>query len=270
MAKKSNLQIQLDELREELKDTQQQLKESQTELQKAREEQMATTLKADRYREEREALKADMEKLQGVVVLQDQKLKEATRPEEDVEEWHREVARLNRELEQAHSHRELEVLRAVGAARDAHDDKERSWLARERAWTEREKRLKEEVQELRAQLKKEGPRPPEEAPRGDDATDRGRESTEEPGDSSTTPRTSDVGPTSVLAGMQQIPDLPRFDGSKLGEAETIEDWLDQLEIVAIAFRWEEDARLAHLVSRLKGPALAYYRSCSTETKRSYT
>ena len=37
----------------------------------------------------------------------------------------------------------------------------------------------------------------------------------------------------------------------------------------MAFGWEEGAKLAHLVSRLKGAALTYYRSCPVETRHSY-
>ena len=63
-----------------------------------------------------------------------------------------------------------------------------------------------------------------------------------------------------------MPELPKFEKNKSEEAETVEDWLDQLDIMA---GWKENAKLMHLVSRLKGVALTYYRTCPPETKRSY-
>ena len=101
--------------------------------------------KAERYREEREALKANLEQLQRAIVVQEQKLKEATCPEEDLEELHREIARLMGELDQSRTQKELEVLRAVEAVRNRQEDKERNWSLREQTWLERECSLREEI-----------------------------------------------------------------------------------------------------------------------------
>ena len=42
--------------------------------------------------------------------------------------------------------------------------------------------------------------------------------------------------------------------------------LEQLELVAAAYRWDEPNKLVNLVTRLKGQAFAFYRSCK-EKKR---
>ena len=42
--------------------------------------------------------------------------------------------------------------------------------------------------------------------------------------------------------------------------------LEQLELVAAAYRWDEPNKLVNLVPRLKGQAFAFYRSCK-EKKR---
>ena len=68
---------------------------------------------------------------------------------------------------------------------------------------------------------------------------------------------------------QQMPDIPQYDGSKEEGAETIDDWIDRLEIIADAFEWDEQTKIAHLTSRLRGAALAFYRLCTPSQKRSY-
>ena len=74
----------------------------------------------------------------------------------------------------------------------------------------------------------------------------------------------------TVARTQLIPDIPKFDGGREEDAETVEDWLDQLEIIAAAFEWEERTKLAHLTSRLRGAALAFYRMYTPSQKHSYS
>ena len=89
-------------------------------------------------------------------------------------------------------------------------------------------------------------------------------------DGSDSSATQTEGSTSgSIAGLHQIPDIPKFAGVMTAGTETIEDWIDQLEIVAAAFEWDEKTKLAHLVSRLKGAALAFYRTCTANQKRTY-
>ena len=186
--------------------------------------------------------------------------------EEEVEKLKQTVKKLTGELEQSHAAREFKILRATEAVRRRHEMAEENWIEREKHWAR-------EMEELKDRLRKEGPHHPEEVvgqeripstARGD-----GDRDTEE-ADATLTSRLSEGGHASMLTGLQQVPDLPRFEGGHSGDLDTVEDWLDQLEIIAMAFGWEEGAKLAHLVSRLKGAALTYYRSCPVETQHSYT
>ena len=52
--------------------------------------------------------------------------------------------------------------------------------------------------------------------------------------------------------------------------ETIVEWLEQLEFVASACRWDESAKLVNLVTRFKGQAFAFYRSCDTQKRNQYS
>ena len=68
--------------------------------------------------------------------------------------------------------------------------------------------------------------------------------------------------------MQQTPPVSKFTGEGIGE-ETFEDWLIQFEMAAEVSGWEGKSKLAHLVTRLKGQALSYYRSCPPDEKTDY-
>ena len=68
--------------------------------------------------------------------------------------------------------------------------------------------------------------------------------------------------------VQQTPPVSKYTGERAGE-ETFEDWLIQFEMAADVSGWEGKIKLAHLVTRLKGQALSYYRSCPPEEKTNY-
>ena len=69
---------------------------------------------------------------------------------------------------------------------------------------------------------------------------------------------------------QHLPPLPNFSGEDKAEGEDMfEEWLEQLELVATLLKWDEPSRLVHLVTRLKGQARAFYRSCPSTVKESY-
>ena len=67
--------------------------------------------------------------------------------------------------------------------------------------------------------------------------------------------------------MQQAPTISKFTGGA-GE-ETFEVWLIQFEMAAEVSGWEGKRKLSHLVTRLKGQALSYYRSCPPDEKSDY-
>ena len=48
------------------------------------------------------------------------------------------------------------------------------------------------------------------------------------------------------------------------------EWLEQLKLVANACHWDESTKLVNLVTRLKGKAFAFYRSCDTRNRNQYS
>ena len=69
---------------------------------------------------------------------------------------------------------------------------------------------------------------------------------------------------------KQLPPLPNFSGDQVeAEGETIDDWLERLELVAVTCCWEEQARLVNLATRLRGSASRFYRSCTPQQRSSY-
>ena len=76
-------------------------------------------------------------------------------------------------------------------------------------------------------------------------------------------------PGTLLA--QQLPPLNPFTGDEdSGSGEVIEEWLERFELVAAVGQWDQPAKLANLVTRLKGPAFAFFRSCSADKRSTYT
>ena len=66
-----------------------------------------------------------------------------------------------------------------------------------------------------------------------------------------------------VAREDKVPKISLFSGAVVkDDDETIEDWLDQFDLIASVFNWDEPMRLMYLVTHLKGNALAFYRSCS--------
>ena len=77
--------------------------------------------------------------------------------------------------------------------------------------------------------------------------------------------------TALLA--QQLPPLPKFSGeSSDGELEikTFQEWLDQFEMVADVCNWSLQAKLVNLITRLRGQAYAFFRSCTMEQRTNYS
>ena len=69
--------------------------------------------------------------------------------------------------------------------------------------------------------------------------------------------------------LQQLPPLSKFNGEQTEEGETFKDWLAQFEMVADVCGWKGQIKLAHLVTRLKGQALAFYRTCTSAQTADY-
>ena len=74
----------------------------------------------------------------------------------------------------------------------------------------------------------------------------------------------------LAAHDQSVPTISKYSGADVGEEdETIEDWLDQFQLIASVFEWDDKMWLMHLVTHLKGSALAFYRSCSPAKQSSW-
>ena len=75
--------------------------------------------------------------------------------------------------------------------------------------------------------------------------------------------------TALLA--HQLPPLSKFEGgvSAGGDKETVKEWLEQFELVAGVCKWDDSTRLVNLVTRLRGEAYAFYKSCSPQQRASY-
>ena len=78
-------------------------------------------------------------------------------------------------------------------------------------------------------------------------------------------------PLSMAMLSQQLPPLPKFAGdSQIGaEEERFDEWLERLEMVAGVCGWNEQAKLVNLVTRLRGPAYSFYRSCAPQQRSSF-
>ena len=69
----------------------------------------------------------------------------------------------------------------------------------------------------------------------------------------------------------QLPPLSKFDGctGPGGEGETVKEWLEQFELVAGVCKWDNQTKLVNLVTRLRGEAYAFFKSCSAQERSSY-
>ena len=69
----------------------------------------------------------------------------------------------------------------------------------------------------------------------------------------------------------QLPPLPEFSGNDQTPGNnSFQQWLEQLEMVSDLAQWPEQIKLKQLALRLRGPAQAYFRTCSEEQKQNYT
>ena len=51
--------------------------------------------------------------------------------------------------------------------------------------------------------------------------------------------------------------------------EHIADWIEQFELVASVFHWDDRTKLVNLTTRLRDQAFAFYQSCSTQQRNDY-
>ena len=54
-----------------------------------------------------------------------------------------------------------------------------------------------------------------------------------------------------------------------GDMDTFQEWIEQFEMIASVCGWSARAKLINLVTRLRGQAYAFFRSCSMQNKTRY-
>jgi len=75
---------------------------------------------------------------------------------------------------------------------------------------------------------------------------------------------------SVALLAQQLPTLPTFNGENLdGDGESFGEWLERLELVASTCKWDDQAKLVNVATRLRGTASRFYHSCTPQQRSSY-
>ena len=75
------------------------------------------------------------------------------------------------------------------------------------------------------------------------------------------------GPTPIIHP-SQAPPITKYGGNS--DSETFEEWCEQFELVAAACGWNEKLKLANLATRLHGQAYAFYRTCTSQQRSTYS
>ena len=237
MSRRTKLRIQMEELRRKLRATAAERDKLRTERNKALEEATRVRSSGERGTDELEReLSVWQEKsgeLEQRVTIMGAELKTAADT----------IASLKKELESSRTSAELERLRAV-------EEERREW--------------REILHRFRDRPRDGEPSGTHEEPQED--------LVEEEASRTSTQEDSDVDGSSVRWALlgQQVPSLEKFRGDNGAGGETIQEWIEQLELMAEAFGWDERTKLVHLTTRLAGTALAFFRSCTAEQRRSYT
>ena len=77
-------------------------------------------------------------------------------------------------------------------------------------------------------------------------------------------------PLSVALLAQQLPSLPSFSGDNAGgDVESFAEWLERLDLVATTCRWDDQAKLVNVATRVRGSASRSYRSCTPQLRSNY-
>ena len=258
-----------------------------------------------RYREERDTARERVSQLEEQVKELEQSVVKPAATPEQIEALEGQVRQLNEEM--AKKKLEFDAAVELACLRAVQEEKEK-WERREQRWTEQLERLEEQQRMLeeghyvadRRSTREdvsvsEEPLTSEEVEGPDSETRRTGDAarsegalihvtdTEPPkeggmagsksGDSSTAGGlVTSTDPTLNAALLtQQLQLVGKFSGSRGAQKEEpFEDWIERLEMIAVAFNLGERAQLLNLTSRLEGQALAYYRTCTSEQKGSYS
>ena len=67
-----------------------------------------------------------------------------------------------------------------------------------------------------------------------------------------------------------VPPIGKFSGEYESEAgEHFTDWIEQFELVASVYHWDDRTKLVNLTTRLRGQAFAFYRLCNSQQLNDY-
>ena len=76
------------------------------------------------------------------------------------------------------------------------------------------------------------------------------------------------GPSLPIIHPSQAPPIEKYGGNS--DNETFEEWHEQFELVSTACGWSDRLKLANLSTRLHGQAYAFYRTCTSQQRSSYS
>ena len=189
-------------------------------------------------------------------------------------------------------HREEELLRVQ---KDTELQIYRAVDTERQKWEKREERLIEQIWLLQAQLRSSGTEKLRDEElverqskssddrRGEETSSQGKESpgqqtrktrvmfAERPSEHTDAEReteksTQELRATDLSQALlaQQLPPLPKYTGEEQSQGKMFRDWLEQFELVASLGEWDEKTKLVNLVTRLRGQAYAFYRSCTLQ------
>ena len=161
--------------------------------------------------------------------------------QKEVSEANEERRQLREEVKRVREQAELELHRALAAERAK--------------WEAREERMAQQLRELqRGQSPPQPPVVPIVSPR-QSVIEKEKTFVEE-------------SQTATATAPQTIPPLAKFSGDG-DSGETFQEWQEQFELIAELGRWNERTRLVNLITRLRGQAYAFYRSCSPTQRGNY-
>ena len=186
--------------------------------------------------------------------LYEQVMKDLTEREEENSRLLGSVKELESKLDTVSSERDM-IVEEMKKVKDQSELELHRAVAKERAkWEDREERMVRQLKEARGThfadvspvvLTTEREQSPPESVHGGPEVEPNR----------TTPVT--------------VPPIPKFSGDGVNPEESFQEWKEQFELIASLGRWDSKTRLVNLITRLRGQAYAFYRSCTASQRGNY-
>ena len=77
-----------------------------------------------------------------------------------------------------------------------------------------------------------------------------------------------IGGSLPIIHLSQAPPIGKYGGNS--DNETFEEWHEQFELVSVACGWNDRLKLANLSTHLHEQAYAFYRTCTSQQRSSYS